>query len=182
MLIEAKQLAKIYSNEGIETPALLQATFQIDQGEFVSIMGPSGSGKSTLMHILGLLDRSTGGEYRLEGKDVVSLSDDELARLRNEEIGFVFQAFNLLPRTSVFENVELPLLYDRNGTENTKERVRRLRAVNMNIGFFFSSQLSESESLSRGRLSTIRRLSSPMSRPAISIRIGIQVMRIFRIE
>ena len=122
-MISCRNIRKTYHNEGGDTEVLKGVSFDIADGEFVSIMGPSGSGKSTLMHILGLLDRATGGEYRLEDRDVSALSDDELARLRNEVIGFVFQAFNLLPRTSVFENVELPLLYDRNDHEDTKARV-----------------------------------------------------------
>lgn len=186
MLIDTKQLAKVYENEGVETPALLDATFQIDQGEFVSIMGPSGSGKSTLMHILGLLDRSTGGEYRLEGKDVTSLSDDELARLRNEEIGFVFQAFNLLPRTSVFENVELPLLYDRKSTEDTGERVTAaLRAVNMeHRSSFFSSQLSGGEkqrvAIARALVNNPKIIFADEPTGNLDSKSGLQVMRIFQ--
>jgi len=111
-LIEAKNLSKTYRMEGVETKALQQATFSIDEGEFVAIMGPSGSGKSTLMQILGFLDKQTGGEYLFQGKDVEKYTDDELSEVRNREVGFVFQAFNLLPRTTVYENVELPLLYN----------------------------------------------------------------------
>ncbi len=112
-LIELKNLDKEYRNDEVVTKVLFDITFSIGKGEFVSIMGPSGSGKSTLMHILGFLDRATGGSYHFEGKKVAMLSDDELARLRNEQIGFVFQAFNLLPRTSVLDNVALPLTYVR---------------------------------------------------------------------
>ncbi len=111
LLIEVKDLFKSYKNEEIETQVLKGVSFNIEKGEFVAVMGPSGSGKSTLMHILGLLDRATEGRYILEGRDVTKLTDDELASLRNEKIGFVFQAFNLLPRTSVLENVKLPLTY-----------------------------------------------------------------------
>lgn len=113
-LIRVAELCKTYQNEGVSTKALCGVSFNIDKGEFVSIMGPSGSGKSTLMHILGLLDRATEGKYFLNGENTSELEDNDLATLRNKKIGFVFQAFNLLPRTTVYENVELPLIYDRN--------------------------------------------------------------------
>jgi putative ABC transport system ATP-binding protein len=111
-LIQVQDLCKTYGDEEAKTTALCGANFTIEKGEFVSIMGPSGSGKSTLMQLLGLLDRPTDGKYFLEGKDTENFNDDILAVLRNKKLGFVFQSFNLLPRTSVFENVELPLLYD----------------------------------------------------------------------
>src|SRR5437763_2330600 len=110
-LIEIENLKKDYLNGGVVTPVLHGVSFQIDQGEFVAIMGPSGSGKSTLMHILSFLDRPTSGLYKFEGKDTKDFSKDYLANLRNERIGFVFQSFNLLPRTTVLDNVKLPLLY-----------------------------------------------------------------------
>lgn len=110
-LIEIKNLVKNYQNEEVVTPVLRGLNFSVNKGEFVSIMGPSGSGKSTLMHILGFLDRLTSGQYLFDGKDVGDLSDDELAQMRSTKVGFVFQAFNLLPRVSVLENVMLPLLY-----------------------------------------------------------------------
>ncbi len=109
-LIEVKNLEKIYHDE-IETTALRGLTFNIEAGEFVAIMGPSGSGKSTLLHILGFLDRPTKGEYRFDGKTIDEYSDEELARVRNKKMGFVFQTFNLLRRTNVLDNVKLPLLY-----------------------------------------------------------------------
>ncbi len=146
-LLSIKNLEKVYANEGVETRALDGVTFSVGRGEFISIMGPSGSGKSTLMQILGLLDRSTGGEYLLEGKNISEFDDDELAVLRNKKIGFVFQAFNLLPKTTVFENVELPLLYDDEMLENNKARVdAALVAVNMSHrAQYFSNQLSGGE-------------------------------------
>ena len=110
-MIECKNLRKVYKNGETETVALDNVSFSIKKGEFVSIIGPSGSGKSTLMHILGALDVPTSGAYFMDGNEVSKLNDDELSDLRREKIGFVFQAFNLLPRTTVLKNVILPLLY-----------------------------------------------------------------------
>jgi len=111
-MIEIKNIKKAYKTEGEPFEALKGVSFKINDGEFVAIMGPSGSGKSTLMHILGALDSPTGGTYLLDGKDVSTLSDDQLADIRKDKIGFVFQSFNLLPRTTVLRNVVLPLIYD----------------------------------------------------------------------
>ncbi|HVO28708.1 MAG TPA: ABC transporter ATP-binding protein [Candidatus Paceibacterota bacterium] len=110
-IIECRDIQKTYHTGGIDTVVLKGITFSVAEGEFVAIMGPSGSGKSTLMHIIGALDTPTGGTYLLDGKDVSKLSDEELADIRREKIGFVFQAFNLLPRTTVIRNVALPLIY-----------------------------------------------------------------------
>lgn len=110
-LIEIKNMEKTYRDEGAATTALHNVSFSIQEGEFVAIMGPSGSGKSTLLHILGFLDRPSGGAYIFEGKNMDEYSDDELARIRNKKVGFIFQSFNLLARTTVLENVKLPLLY-----------------------------------------------------------------------
>ncbi len=110
-IIEVRNLEKIYGEEAVKIPALGGVSFDIEEGEFVAVMGPSGSGKSTLLHILGFLDRHTGGEYRFEGKTIDDYSEEEIAHVRNKKMGFVFQMFNLLPRTTVLENVKLPLLY-----------------------------------------------------------------------
>ena len=110
-LLETVNLSKIYRDDGVETPALRSVSFSIEPGEFVAVMGPSGSGKSTLLHVLGFLDRQTSGSYRFDGKEMSEYSENDLARIRNQKMGFVFQAFNLLPRASVLENVRLPLLY-----------------------------------------------------------------------
>lgn len=110
-LVVLQNVSKIYQMEGVAVPALISASLQIKAGEFVSIMGPSGSGKSTLMHLIGCLDTPTTGRVLIEGEDVSRLSEEKLARIRNEKIGFIFQAFNLLPRTSALTNVTLPLFY-----------------------------------------------------------------------
>lgn len=110
-LIEVQNLKKIYQDDGAATPALGGVSFEINKGEFVAVMGPSGSGKSTLLHILGFLDKHTGGEYRFDGRDIDDYSPEEMAAVRNKKMGFIFQSFNLLSRASVLENVKLPLLY-----------------------------------------------------------------------
>ncbi len=110
-IINIRGLEKIYGDDGSETPALRGVSFDIHKGEFLAIMGPSGSGKSTLLHILGFLDRPTGGSYIFEGRDMNSYDDNSLASLRNKKFGFIFQAFNLLAKASVLENVKLPLMY-----------------------------------------------------------------------
>jgi len=110
-LIEVNNLKKRYSIDDLETPALQGVSLDVEEGEFIAIIGPSGSGKSTLLHILGFLDRPTEGEYKFEGKTIDDYSEEELASVRNKKMGFVFQSFNLLPRTNILENVKLPLMY-----------------------------------------------------------------------
>ncbi len=147
-LISVQNLSKTYETEGVKTPVLFDVSFEIQKGEFISIMGPSGSGKSTLMQILGMLDRPTEGIYLLEGKNITQYTDDELAKIRNKKIGFVFQSFNLLPRTTVYENTELPLLYDEDHLEvNNKEKITKaLAAVDMSHRTdYLSNQLSGGE-------------------------------------
>ena len=111
MLLSLKNIAKIYHVGEMDVPALRDVSLDIDRGDFVAIMGASGSGKSTLLNLLGCLDRPTGGSYMLDGVEVSRMNSDELAKVRNSRIGFVFQSFNLLTRTSALENVELPLFY-----------------------------------------------------------------------
>ncbi|WP_432407182.1 ABC transporter ATP-binding protein [Wukongibacter sp. M2B1] len=121
-MIKIENLWKVYSNENIKVEALKGVSLNIEEGEFVSIMGPSGSGKSTMMNILGCLDKPTDGKYELDDAKIDELNALELAQIRNKKIGFVFQSFNLLPRTSAFKNVELPMLY---ANVHSKERSGR---------------------------------------------------------
>lgn len=126
-LIDINEITKIYQLGDISVQALCAVSFSIEKGEFIAIMGPSGSGKSTFMNILGCLDKPTSGSYLLEGADVGSLGRDELAAIRNKKIGFVFQGFNLLSRTSALENVELPMLY--NGVTAKERRQKAMDAL-----------------------------------------------------
>ena len=126
-LIEAREITKVYRLGEIDFKALCSISLTIEKGEFISIMGPSGSGKSTFMNILGCLDKPTAGRYLLDGIEVGGLLRDERAEIRNRKIGFVFQGFNLLPRTSAIENVELPLLY--NGLSPSERKERAMAAL-----------------------------------------------------
>ena len=138
-MIEIKNITKTYKTGDVEFNALNGVSFKISDGEFVAIMGPSGSGKSTLMHILGALDSPTSGTYFLDGKDVSILSDDELADIRRDKIGFVFQSFNLLPRSTVLRNVTLPLVYAGiHGLEREKRAREALISAGMDEGHFFN--------------------------------------------
>lgn len=124
-MIEAHNVTKIYSSGNVQTEALQNVSFSIQDKEFVAIMGPSGSGKSTLMHILGALDTPTRGQYLLDGQDVSRLSDDELAKIRSNKIGFVFQSFNLLSRATAFRNCMLPLIYSDGAREEREEKTKQ---------------------------------------------------------
>lgn len=144
-MIECKNISKTYKSENVETRALKNASFTINDGEFVAIVGPSGSGKSTLMHIIGCLDTPTEGKYELDNHDVSKLSDDELADIRMKKIGFVFQAFNLLPRTTVLRNVSLPLIYAGISKDDREEKAKKaLDGAAFPEGFWnhYSNQLS----------------------------------------
>lgn len=125
-MIEIDKLSKTYKNGDIEVNALNEITLNINRGEFLAIMGTSGSGKSTLMNILGCLDRPTAGKYLLDGIDIASKTDDELSEIRNQKIGFVFQSFNLIPRTSCQKNVELPMVYAKMNSSERKVRAKEL--------------------------------------------------------
>jgi putative ABC transport system ATP-binding protein len=146
-IIEVKNLAKIYENEGVETKALTGVSFNIRKGEFVAIMGPSGSGKSTLLQILGLLDDYSHGTYEFSGKDIKSYNPEEIAKIRNAKMGFVFQAFNLLPRATVLENVKLPLLYsNRPDSEWNSLAIKAIESVGLGHRMYHeATQLSGGE-------------------------------------
>lgn len=146
-MIKATHLSKIYKNDSVETVALDDVSFSVSEGEFVAIIGPSGSGKSTLMHILGAIDTPTSGTYVLDNEDVSKLNDDELADIRNRKIGFVFQAYNLLPRTSALKNVTLPMYY---AGVPKEERLKKAKKFLTMVGLedridHTSSQLSGGE-------------------------------------
>ncbi len=146
-VISVRNLVKTYQVGEVVVRALRGADMDVEAGEFVAVTGPSGSGKSTLMHILGCLDRPTSGQYLLDGKDVSRMSKDELASIRNKKIGFVFQGFNLLSRTTALDNVELPLLYNGGSKMKSAERHKRamaaLTAVNLaNRHHHYPNQLS----------------------------------------
>jgi putative ABC transport system ATP-binding protein len=124
-MLECVKINKIYSAGDVETHVLKDVSFKIDKGEFIAITGPSGSGKSTIMHIIGALDTPTNGQYLLEGQDVSKLTDEELAEIRKNKIGFVFQAFNLLARSTVLRNVMLPLVYAEIANEKREEMAKK---------------------------------------------------------
>ncbi len=163
-MIECRNIRKTYQNEGGNTEVLKGISFVIADGEFVSIMGPSGSGKSTLMHILGALDASTSGEYLLNNRDISQCSDDELAHIRREKIGFVFQAFNLLPRTSVVRNVMLPLVYQE---APIGERMQRVEAALLAVGLDREYWTHQSNQLSGGQMQRVAIARALVNEPSL---------------
>lgn len=185
MLIEVENLAKIYTMGSVEVHALRGITFTIDQQEFVSIMGPSGSGKSTLMDILGCLSKPTSGTYLLEGTDVGNMSDNQLAVIRNKKIGFIFQAFNLLPRTTALHNVELPLIYAGVGR---RERRRRAQAALEAVGLADRTHHKSNE-LSGGQIQRVAIARALVNEPSmmfadeptgnLDTKSGAEIMEIF---
>lgn len=187
-IIRVVDLCKTYSNEGVETKALCGVSFEVEKGDFLAIMGPSGSGKSTLMQILGFLDRSSEGKYLFEGQDVSRFSDDHLAKIRNEKAGFIFQSFNLLPRTSVFQNVELPLLYSEINFTKTeiKNKVEKALAevfLEKRMSYF-SNQLSGGEkqrvAIARALINNPEIIFADEPTGNLDSRSGLQVMKILQ--
>ncbi|MFA5009777.1 MAG: ABC transporter ATP-binding protein [Patescibacteria group bacterium] len=163
-MIEVKTVSKIYQTGTEDFVALDQASFTVEDGEFVAIMGPSGSGKSTLMHILGALDTPTSGTYILDGHDVSTLTDDQLADIRRDRIGFVFQSFNLLPRASVLRNVTLPLVY---ANILPEERKRRAVAVLLAAGLDETHFNRRSNQLSGGQIQRVAIARALVNNPSL---------------
>lgn len=163
-MIEIKGVTKTYDSGDTSFQALKGVSFTVKDGEFVAIMGPSGSGKSTLMHILGALDTPTSGTYHLDGKDVSTLSDDELADIRRQKIGFVFQAFNLLPRTTVLRNVMLPLVYAGMSEEG---RVSKAKEALLAAGMVESHFKHLSNQLSGGQIQRVAIARALVNEPSL---------------
>lgn len=189
VVISVRNVSKTYVMGEQSVHALQSVSLDIHRGEFVSVVGPSGSGKSTLMHILGCLDRPGSGTYLLEGQDVSRLSDDEISRVRNRKIGFVFQGFNLLSRTSALENVELPLLYDRETTLTAAERKRGAMESLHTVGLQ-GRERHHPNQLSGGQQQRVAIARALMTRPAILLadeptgnldsQTSIEVMELFQ--
>jgi putative ABC transport system ATP-binding protein len=187
-VIQLENFSKTYYTGEVEVPAVKGVSITINPGEFVAIMGASGSGKSTMMNSIGCLDRPTGGRYMLDGVDVGALGRNELADLRNSKIGFVFQGFNLLSRTSALENVELPLLYTRSGLSGREQRERAVKALDL-VGLSDRAEHHPSQ-LSGGQQQRVAIARALVNQPALLLadeptgnldtRTSIEIMSIFQ--
>jgi putative ABC transport system ATP-binding protein len=185
-VIRLENATKIYKTGDVEVPAVRDISLAVDEGEFMAVMGPSGSGKSTMMNIVGCLDRLTSGRYFLDGMDISTLSKDQLADIRNAKIGFVFQSFNLVPRTSVLENVELPMVY---AGVTAAERHSRARAALASVGLA-EKEKSMPNQLSGGQQQRVALARSLVNNPSIILadeptgaldtRTSEEIMTIFR--
>ena len=163
-MIEVKNITKTYGNGEMAFQALKGVSFTIEDGEFVAIMGPSGSGKSTIMHILGCLDTPSSGTYKLDNKDVSKMDDEELAEIRKDKIGFVFQSFNLLPRTTVLRNVMLPLMY---AGVPEDERAARAKAALISAGMVETHFMHKSNELSGGQIQRVAIARALVNNPSL---------------
>ncbi len=186
MLLELKEIFKNYSQGGIDVPVLKNINLGVEEGEYVAIMGPSGSGKSTLMNIVGCLDKPTSGSFFLDGSDISTLNDKMLSRIRNKYIGFVFQNFNLLPRQTALQNVELPLQY---AAVPRKERKMLCKDALIKVGledrmYFKPTQLSGGQkqrvAIARAMVNSPKILLADEPTGALDSKSGIQVMQLFR--
>ncbi len=185
-LIETRDLWKTYEMGSEKIHALRGVSIQIERGEYVAIMGPSGSGKSTLMNLIGCLDTPSVGSYLLNGKNVSGMNDDELARIRNEEIGFVFQTFNLLPRATAFHNVELPMIYGGMAPAERRERAKEMLRM-VDLGDRMSHRPNELSGGQRQRVAVARAL---VNRPSILLadeptgnldsKTGVEIIALFK--
>ncbi len=186
-VIEANDLVRTYKTGKTEVRALRGVSLNVERGEMIAVMGTSGSGKSTLMNILGCLDRPNGGSYLIDGKRVDGMSKDELAAVRNQKIGFVFQGFNLLPRTNALDNVQLPLLYDRSGRTLAIEQLAREALERVGLGDRLDHDPSELSGGQQQRVAIARAL---VTRPALLLadeptgnldsRTSMEVMALFQ--
>ena len=186
MLLELKNIYKTYIQGSMEVPVLNDINLAIDEGEYVAIMGPSGSGKSTLMNIIGCIDKPTSGSYLLDGEEIEKYNDKELSQVRNKQIGFVFQNFNLLPRQSALDNVGLPLQYAKVPKKHRKERcLQVLEMVGLEDRVDFKpTQLSGGQkqrvAIARAMVNSPKILLADEPTGALDSKSGIQVMELFR--